>query len=127
MAYYSDPRRIELVVDCLRRNGPLPQRELMDRMERIDRVMHHNSAWKALQVLLDEGVVSRSQGRCRTGQVCNIFELEEWYYMDEAQRERIVRAWETMARCMEEQTEMMRGRAPKPWRETKETDQEETK
>ncbi len=122
MAFYSDDRRREVVVDCLRRHGPMPQKELY---ERIAPHMQRKTGWKALCSLEDDGMVVRTAEISPTGHKRFRFSLEDWYAMTDEQRERMVTAMESIAESMREQTEIMRGkRTP---RETKEIHAEESR
>ena len=113
MAYYTSDSRCGQIVDTLRSlqdGGEHPTtRRLIESCP-----MSNNVAWKGLQRLRDEGVIEGTDGRGPCGQPCILLSLEDWYRMDEDQRERMLRALESIADSQLRSVEIMerRGQAP---------------
>lgn len=126
MACYPDSERCESVVDILRSMtdaGEAPCTR--DLIARCVPSMAYKTAWKAIRMLRDEGVIEAEPGRKQvTGKPCDFLHLDWWYEMNEDQRERMVAALEDIAASLRMQTGRTMQRETKAARadETKEAD-----
>ena len=111
MCFYTDEARCRTLLDTLREmqdaGESTHQQAIIDR---CTGPMGNKTAWKALKTCEQEGAVTKTQGLKPTGQTCYFFRLEDWYELDEEQRERLVRAIERMADVQER----MAGMTPAP-------------
>lgn len=98
MAFYSGDERQETVMDRLRTTGGLPFQELSDS---LSSEMAYKTVWKACQCLIVAGIVRREEEVGLSGHKRFRLVLEEWYALDDTQRERMVAAMERMADAME--------------------------
>lgn len=101
--------------DCADRGIDVYQKDLYESVG-----FSWKTAWKVVRFLEDEGVVNR-EVRLEGPHLrsCFVLMLEDWYRLDDEQRERMVTALESMAESMRRQTEIMESRsspraAPKP-------------
>lgn len=111
MCFYTDEGRCRTLLDTLREmqdaGESTHQQAIIDR---CTGPMGNKTAWKALKCCEQEGAVTKSVGKKPTGQTCYMFSLEDWYVLDEEQRERLIRAIERMADVQER----MAGMTPAP-------------
>ena len=115
MAYYPTDarcRQVEAVLRAMEDRGIHPTtRRLIESCPTMSKAV----AWKAVKVLCDRGVVIGEDGRAPCGQPCILLRLEDWYRMDEDQRERTVRALESIADSQLRMAEIMdRRTSPAP-------------
>ena len=94
MAFFSDPRRMQIVMETMRGHDSMVLRELYDE---LDGIMDHKTAWKAFCCLKDEGVAYNTEELSERGHKRFRIFLEEWYRLDDEQRERMITALERIA------------------------------
>ena len=95
--YYTADSRCAEVVDALRSLQDAGVTPTTRRLVESCGTMAYNTAWKAVKRLTEEGVIRGAGGRGPFGQPCVLLTLEEWYSLDDEQRERMVRALESIA------------------------------
>ena len=115
MCFYTDEGRCRTLLDTLR--SMQDAGESTHQQAIIDRCtgpMGNKTAWKALKTCEQEGAVVKTEGQKPTGQTCYFFRLEDWYILDEEQRERMVVALEAIADHLLSMDDRMARQSPAP-------------